>query len=501
MKKTASTESATFHTPCTKAQRLPRRRILAGAMAAFLGLAGGAQAVVQDWDVNGATAGFGGTGDWNLTTPNWNDATGTGVPSLWLNKADTDAVFQGTPGVVTLTVAGVQARNLTFNVGGYTVAGSVAAPLNLTSNAVVTVTNAADTATISAPLVTTTGFDKQGPGTLVLSGANTYSGQTSVSAGTLKAGSVTAFSATSNYFVSGTLDLGGFSNPVGGLAGLASAFVTNNGPAAAVLTLGANNLDATFQGVIQDGPGGVSALGITKTGTAAQTFTGANTYTGDTLLQSGSLFADVSPGGATNKAFGTGVLVTSDATRIGSTVDNEVIANNIKLQGDLTIEAHSHLKLPGTVDMDGGVRGLNGSTTNAEINFTGEIKNGGLTFNSPVNYTSYIIGKGDGTDVANTYTGLTTVNNNSYLVLNKDLPGAAIDGAILGDVVQNGTGSLDYFKPDQISDTSSVTVNGPGNFLGADNYAGMQLNNHDETIGSLFGASTEKIARPVDGHR
>ena len=490
MKKNASTESATFHAPCTRAQRPQRRRILAGAMAAFLGVAGGAQAVVQDWDVNGATAGFGGTGDWNLTTPNWNDATGTGAPSLWLNKADTDAVFQGTAGVVTLTVAGVQARNLTFNVGGYSVAGSLAAPLNLASNSVVTVTNAADTATISAPLVTTTGFDKQGPGTLVLSGANTYSGQTSVTAGKLKAGSTTAFSATSNYFVSGTLDLGGFSNSVGNLSGAPGAFVTNNGAAPAVLTLGANNLDANFQGVISNGTGGVSVLGITKVGTGRQTFTGANTYTGDTLLQAGSLFSDVSPAGPTNSPFGTGKLIISGDTTLGSTLNGEVIPNNIKVLGDFTVvagqPATNNLTLAGNIDLNGATRTINGSTTNGQINLVGVISNGGITFSSPVNYTAFIVGKGNGTDLPNTYTGLTTVNSNAFLVLQKGVT----DGAVAGDVLVNAGGSVDYILgPDQIADTATVTLHGTGLNIGQQ-FAAFEMRNNSDTIGALLGDGT-----------
>ncbi len=491
MKKNASTESATFHTPCTKAQRPPRRCILAGAMAAFLGLAGGTQAVVQDWDVNGATAGFGGTGDWNLTTPNWNDATGTGVPSLWLNKADTDAVFQGTPGVVTLTVAGVQARNLTFNVGGYTVAGSLAAPLNLTSNAVVTVTNAGDTATISAPLVTTTGFEKQGPGRLVLSGANTYSGQTSVSAGTLRAGSTTAFSTTSNYFVSGTLDLGGFSNSVGGLVGLAGAFVTNNGAAPAVLTLGANNLDANFQGVISNGPGGVSALGITKVGTAAQALSGANTYSGTTTLENGALFAE------TNTALGTGTLAITSAggaTTFGTHAINTTVPNALSVQSDFTVFAQGDLRLNGATNLNGATRTITGTISQSQIHFGGVISNGGVTFSTSnlgagaVGSTPYVAFIYDGAS-PQAYTGLTTVNSGAFLVM--DNPGLLI----VGDLLVQGTGVAQYFNnSDHISDTSTVTINSPGStILGGQRNQGLNLVNNSDTIGALFGSSVGTV--------
>ena len=76
--------------------------------------------------------------------------------------------------------------------------------------------------------------------TVTLSGTNSYSGVTTVSAGTLQAGSITALSAASNFTVSGAvLNLNGFSNAIGSLAGTGT--VTNNGAAAAILSAGGDN--------------------------------------------------------------------------------------------------------------------------------------------------------------------------------------------------------------------------------------------------------------------
>jgi autotransporter-associated beta strand protein len=77
------------------------------------------------------------------------------------------------------------------------------------------------------------GLIKVGTSTLTLSGANTYTGGTLVSAGTLQAGSATGFSAASAFTVDAVLDLGGFSNSLGSLAG--SGTVTNSGASAAIL--------------------------------------------------------------------------------------------------------------------------------------------------------------------------------------------------------------------------------------------------------------------------
>ena len=70
---------------------------------------------------------------------------------------------------------------------------------------------------------------------MTLTGSNFYSGPTLVSAGTLQAGSNTAFSPISAFSVNAFafLDLNGNSNTLGSLAG--GGTVTNNGSAPATL--------------------------------------------------------------------------------------------------------------------------------------------------------------------------------------------------------------------------------------------------------------------------
>ena len=97
----------------------------------------------------------------------------------------------------------------------------------------------------------TLALTKSGAGTLTLSGNNTYSGATTVSAGTLQAASATALSANSDFTVGSTLDLNGFSNSIGSLAG--SGTITNSGAAPATLSAGGDNTSTTFSGVLQNG--------------------------------------------------------------------------------------------------------------------------------------------------------------------------------------------------------------------------------------------------------
>ncbi len=131
-----------------------------------------------------------------------------------------------------------------------------------------------------------TNLTKVGAGTFTLSGANTYTGVTTVSAGTLQAGATNAFAQSSAHTVaSGAfLDLFGFNQTIGSLAG--AGRVTNAAAAAATLTTGGNNTSTTFSGVIQDG---VGVTGLTKVGAGTFTLTGANTYTGGTTISAGTL--------------------------------------------------------------------------------------------------------------------------------------------------------------------------------------------------------------------
>jgi autotransporter-associated beta strand protein len=105
-------------------------------------------------------------------------------------------------------------------------------------------------------------------------------------------------------FGNGNLDISPHSAPgvtIGSIEGDGNVFLGRN-----ILTVGSNDMDTTFSGVIQDGGrNGGTGGSLTKTGTGALTLSGANTYTGDTNVNGGVLKVDgsitsntfVNPGG------------------------------------------------------------------------------------------------------------------------------------------------------------------------------------------------------------
>ena len=111
-------------------------------------------------------------------------------------------------------------------------------------------------------------------GMISLSGANTYAGSTTIVSGATLQGLLTsALSNPSAFLVNGTLDLNGFSNQVGSLAG--SGTVTNTGLAGTLLTAEGNNASTIFSGVSQDGTG---TLDLVKIGTGTLTLTGPHLH-------------------------------------------------------------------------------------------------------------------------------------------------------------------------------------------------------------------------------
>ncbi|WP_192871723.1 beta strand repeat-containing protein, partial [Variovorax sp. JS1663] len=218
------------------------------------------------------------------------------------------------------------------------------------------------------------GVTKTGTGTLTLWGDNTYTGATTVNAGTLRAGRfANAFGKGSAVTVNSgaTLDLDSRSQTIGSLAGSGNVSLGTG-----TLTSGENNTSTTFSGRFS-GFGG----GLNKIGTGTLTLSGDNSaYTGLTTVTAGTLQA-----GIIDNAFGqrsevvVGVGATLDLNNHNQTIYKLAGSGYVNLgTGTLTTTF-------GTVSTFGGqISGSGGLTT---------IGSGTLTLSG-----------------ANSYTGATTVN-------------------------------------------------------------------------------------------
>ncbi len=139
------------------------------------------------------------------------------------------------------------------------------------------------------------GLTKLGAGMLILGGANTYIGGTTISSGTLQLalGNSAGLGALTGPLTihSATLDLNGNSPTVGALTGNAAALITNTAVSSGTLTVGqSSSSTTTYGGSIVDGPNAPSAtVALVLTGSGTLTLNGTNTYTGGTSVEGGTL--------------------------------------------------------------------------------------------------------------------------------------------------------------------------------------------------------------------
>ena len=343
---------------------------------------------------------------------------------------------------------------------------------------------------------------KTGTSIATLTGANTFSGGTTISGGTLVVnsfglvGSVTnnatlEFSQESNGTFAGTISGTGQLIKSGtGRVGLTGANVYTGGTTinAGTLTVTTSSLpgavvnNATLQ-FNQDGRGTfkgvISGTGaVLKSGLGAAGLTGVNTYTGGTTVDAGTLVVTTAslPGNVTNNAIlqfnqssrgtylglisGTGAVVKTGTGAVGLTGANTYAGGTTVSEGTLLVTTVS---LPGNV--------INNATLQFNQAFRG-------TYAGVISGTGALVktGTGDaGLTGANTYLGSTTISDGILLVTTSSLPG---DSANPGSVINNATlqfnqaSSATYFGV--ISGTGAVVKTGTGSvgLVAANTYTG-----------------------------
>jgi autotransporter-associated beta strand protein len=234
--------------------------------------------------------------------------------------------------------AGLTLSIATQTIGGLAGGGGNGGNVVFDSTGTLTITQEGDT-TYGGVISGLGGITKDGAGTLILSGTNTYMGRTTISDGTLRIESSTALGADSGDTVienagPGVLELaGGITIPAGESIiaksdGASSTIVNASGDNTILgdITLSANKctVKATAGRLALNGVVG-GAQELIKSGGGYLVFGGANTYDGATTVNAGSLLVNAVMGDANDG----GLTVKNGATLAGKgTVKSDVIVED-----------------------------------------------------------------------------------------------------------------------------------------------------------------------------
>jgi len=300
-------------------------------------------------------------------------------------------------------------------------------------------------------------------GSFTLSAVTTYTGATTIDAGaTLLLYHGGSIADSGDPLVNGTFDISGTTS--------GASIVSLSGSGSVLLgsrTLTLTGASDTFSGVITDvgGYGGYGGALTLAAGT--ETLTGANTYTGATTIDSGATL-QLGAGGTTGSVAGSitdngllkfnysGPVTAANAISGGGSV--EIVAGTLVYTGQSTVDGSV------TIDPGATLQWGNGSTAQLASSSGAIIDNGTLAIDTNGHTNAVLTISGSGglhiedavpfyLQAANTYTGVTTIDLGSSLLLTGS---GSISNS--SDVVVHGL--LDFEGTAAV--TSIVSLSGDG---------------------------------------
>ena len=386
----------------------------------------------------------------------------------------------------TLTTGGILVTANVATAGSTITGGTLRGPAG---GDLVVIQNSGQDFTISATIAdntVSTPLNKYGAGNLVLGGSNTYTGNTNIWKGTLTLANTGALAgSTLNYnTLGGSLSFGTLTSAaLGGLTGSQPLALLNASSAAVALSVGGNNQNTTYSGVLSDSGSGGS---LTKIGSGTLTLTAVNTYTGYTSIAAGTL-ALANPNalaGSTLYYNGQGGSVsfgTLTSVSLGGLVGGQSLAlQNASAQPlALTVGGNNQSNIYGGALSGSGALTVIGSgqfTLVGNNTFTG-----GLTVNAGAMVT--LTG-------SNSYTGGTTISGGTVnfmsLLANLGASGVPVTFQNNGTLLYSGSANLSptntrplrftgngtiavsnpavnlYFTSDYVTGTGTMTKSGAG---------------------------------------
>ena len=295
--------------------------------------------------------------------------------------------------------------------------------------------------------------------TMTFGAANTYTGSTTITSGTLLNGVQNAVPSNSNLIVNDTYDLNGFGQLLTNFSG--SGTITNSSGTAATLTI--NNFNF-FSGTLAGNLG----LTVDGSGSGSIILFGSNSYTGGTNIINGGFV-----NAAVNGALSTGIVTVDSASTLE--ISNADLNNTLDLSGSLDGS--------GTSSISGAIH-LGGDSSINASNFGDS-----FTVNSTIDGAFHLQFNGVGTTaLAGTVSNLNSLTAYTNLIISTDIPTASNQIYNNPVIINNnptlnaGTGNIVLSTVDSgtissltLINSGAVTLN--GNIGGINPLSSFTINN------------------------